>query len=327
VPRTDPRRALGAALALAALMCGCAGPASVAGSAVEADGRGPAIGAAAVRAAALAPDPVRVSGVPFIAQPDWQCGPASLAMALAAAGRPVPLERLVERAFTPGLGGSLQAELLAAARAQRMLATELPPTLEALHAELADGRPVVVLQNLGPSILPRWHYAVLIGIDPGAGEAVLHSGDTPAMTMRLSVFERTWSRAGRWAFAVTAPDRIPASADETAALHAVAGLERIDATAAMRGWDALVARWPRSRVGHFGRGNRLLADGDARGAIAAYRSALAIDPGFADGWNNLAHALASVGRRDAARLAADRAVALGGRRSDAYRLTQASLER
>jgi predicted Zn-dependent protease len=125
---------------------------------------------------------------------------------------------------------------------------------------------------------------------------------------------------------VTAPDRIPASADETAALHAVAGLERIDATAAMRGWDALVARWPRSRVGHFGRGNRLLADGDPRGAIGAYRAALAVDPGFADAWNNLARALEASGRLDAARLAADRAVSIGGARADAYRDTRASLD-
>ncbi len=324
-PRPSPRRAVAAALALASVLAGCAGSAGVGGRAA---GSGFAdAGGRLDRALAVHPDPVRVDGVPFVSQPDWQCGPASLAMALAAAGREVPLERLVARAFVPGLDGSLQSEMLAAARAQRMLATELPPTFEALRAELADGRPVVVLQNLGLPILPRWHYAVLIGIDPRAGEAVLHSGDTPAMPMRLSVFERTWSRAGRWAFAVTPPDRLPASADEQAVLHAVAGLERVDAAAAMRAWDALVARWPRSRVGHFGRGNRLLADGDARGAIGAYRRALEIDPGFADGWNNLAHALASAGRRDAARLAADRAVAIGGRRADAYRETQASLGR
>ena len=319
-----------AALALAALLAGCAGSAGRAPSDPALRDPAPA-GRAAHAPAARTPDatggPVCLDGVPFVAQPEWQCGPASLAMALAAAGREVPLGRLVERAFTPGLAGSLQAEMLAAARAERMLATELPPTLEALRAELADGRPVVVLQNLGLPMLPRWHYAVLIGMDEGAGEVVLHSGDTPSMPMRLSVFERTWSRAGRWAFAVTPPERFPASAGEQAALHAVAGLERVDAAASMRAWDALVARWPASRVGHFGRGNRLLADGDARGAIVAYRRVLEIDPGFADGWNNLAHALASSGRLDAARLAADRAVAIGGRRADAYRETQASLAR
>ncbi len=331
-PRPIPRHAAAAALALAGLLAGCAGPAGVAGSGpgtLVADAGSGELGSGGRegRASALPPDPVRVAGVPFVAQPDWQCGPASLAMVLAAAGREVPLERLVERTFVPGLHGSLQAEMLAAARGQRMLATELPPTLAALRAELADGRPVVVLQNLGLPVLPRWHYAVLIGIDPRAGEVVLHSGDAPAMPMRLSVFERTWSRAGGWAFVVTPPDRIPASADEQAALHAVAGLERVDAAASSRAWDALVARWPGSRVGHFGRGNRLLADGDPRGAIGAYRMALAIDPGFADGWNNLAHALASAGRPEAARLAADRAVAIGGRRADAYRETQASLGR
>ncbi len=315
-----PRAARAAATALAAvaLLGACAGPA---GPPPAAPG-----GPAAPTGIAL-PDPILLDGVPFVAQPDWQCGPASLAMALAAAGVDVPVERLAGRAFVPGLQGSLQAEMLAAVRAERMLATELPPTLEALRAELAAGRPVVVLQNLGLSFAPRWHYAVLVGVDVRAAEAVLHSGDTPSMRMSLATFDRTWARGGRWALAVTSPDRMAAAAREEAAVRAVAGLERIDAAAAARAWAALVARWPRSRIGWFGRGNRLLADGDAPAAIDAYRAAIDVDPGFADAWNNLARALAATGRLEAARDAADRAVAIGGPRAGAYRDTRAALGR
>jgi hypothetical protein len=317
------RRAGGRAAAalVALLLAACGSPSGPSGP------RAAPEGAARAAPAIVLPDPIALPDVPFVAQPDWQCGPASLAMAMAAAGREVPVARLAERAFTPGLQGSLQAEMLAAVRGERMLATELPPGLDALRAELADGRPVVVLQNLGLSAFPRWHYAVLVGVDLGAGEVVLHSGDTPSMRMRLSTFERTWARGGRWALAVTPPDRMAAAADEGAAVRAVAALERTAPEAAAKGWDALVARWPGSRLGQFGRGNRLLADGDARGAVGAYRAALAADPAFADAWNNLARALDATGRRDAARLAAERAVALGGPRADAYRETLAALGR
>jgi tetratricopeptide (TPR) repeat protein len=305
------------AFAAVALLGACAGPA---GPPAAPSGASPAATAVAL------PDPIRLAGVPFVAQPDWQCGPASLAMVLAAAGREVPVARLAERAFVPGLQGALQAEMLAATRAQGMLATELPPSLDALRAELADGRPVVVLQNLGLSFAPRWHYAVLTGVDVRASEVVLHSGDTPSLAMPLDTFDRTWARGGRWAFAVTPPDRMAAAAEEAAAVRAVAGLERVDAAGATRAWEALVARWPNSRLGWFGRANRLLADGDPRGAIGAYRAALAVDPGFADAWNNLARALEASGRLDAARLAADRAVSIGGPRAAAYRDTRASLD-
>ena len=312
------RRAAAAAavLGFAAALPGCATP------------PGPAAhDARAVTAGPVLPDPIRLHDVPFVAQPDWQCGPASLAIAMAAAGLEVPVERIAARAFTPGLRGSLQAEMLAATRAHAMLATQLPPTLDALRVELAAGRPVVVLQNLGLSFLPRWHYAVVTGIDLRAGAVTLHSGDTPSATMRLTTFGHTWARSGHWAIAVTPPDRMAAAADEEAAVRAVVGLERVDRAAAARAWPALVARWPRSRVGQFGLGNRLLADGDPGWAVGAYTAALAADPGFADAWNNLARALDATGRREAARLAADRAVALGGPRADAYRQTRAELAR
>jgi predicted Zn-dependent protease len=127
--------------------------------------------------------------------------------------------------------------------------------------------------------------------------------------------------------AVTPPSVLPASAAEPDAVAAAVGLERVDPAAAGAAWDAIVARWPSSRLGHFGRANRLLALGDAPAAVDAFRAAIAADPAFADAWNNLARALASTGEPVAALAAADRAVALGGPRADAYRETRAALGR
>jgi predicted Zn-dependent protease len=124
---------------------------------------------------------------------------------------------------------------------------------------------------------------------------------------------------------VTPPASLPASADETRIARAIAGLERVDRAGAAAGWEAMVERWPSGRLGRFARGTARLARGDARGAAEDLRVAIAADPAFADAWNNLARALAAQGDRDAARAAADRAVALGGARLDAYRDTRAAL--
>jgi tetratricopeptide (TPR) repeat protein len=331
----DARRVAGVrracvCIGLVAGLAGCAvtsrGPESIGGS--PAAPRVASLGSppsGSTAATAALPDPLRLDTVPFVAQPDWQCGPASLAMALAAAGREVPVDALAASAFVPGLKGALQAEMLAATRRQGMLATELAPSLDAVRAELAAGRPVIVLQNLGLAMAPRWHYAVLIGVDLARGELRLHSGEIADDTMSLATFERTWARGGRWAMVVTPPASLPASADEARIARAIAGLERVDRAGAAAGWEAMVERWPAGRLARFARGNARLAGGDARGAAEDLRAAIAADPAFADAWNNLARALAAQGDRDAARAAADRAVALGGARLDVYRDTRAAL--
>lgn len=321
--RRAARACLGACVVACLAACAASGPVPGAAgrSAVPSvSGSPPPRGAAAAF-----PDPLRLAGVPFVSQPDWQCGPASLAMAMAAAGRDVPVQTLAASAFVPGLKGALQAEMLAATRRQGLLATELAPSLDALRAELAGGLPVIVLQNLGLPAFPRWHYAVLIGVDLARGDVLLHSGAVASDTMPLATFERTWARAGRWAMVVTPPARLAASADEARAARAVVGLERVDSAGAAAGWEAMVARWPAGRIARFARGNARLARGDAPGAAEDYRAALATDPAFADAWNNLARALAAQGDPAGARGAADRAVALGGVRADTYRATRAGL--
>lgn len=73
-----------------------------------------------------------LEATPFHPQTELQCGPATLANLLGAAGRPVTVEALTPEVFVPGRGGSLQVEMLAAARRHDAIGTVLPPRLEAL---------------------------------------------------------------------------------------------------------------------------------------------------------------------------------------------------
>lgn len=60
--------------------------------------------------------PVRLESVPFYPQQAYQCGPAALAGVLGAAGATIDPETLAPQVYLPGRRGSLQAELVAAAR-------------------------------------------------------------------------------------------------------------------------------------------------------------------------------------------------------------------
>lgn len=265
--------------------------------------------------------------VPFFPQEEYQCGPAALAMALAADGVPASAETLVAQVYLPAREGSLQVEMLAAARRHGRLAVVLPPRLDAVLTEVAAGRPVIVLQNLSLPVMPRWHYAVVIGFDLDHQQILLHSGTTARLALPLAVFERTWARGGHWAMVATAPSTLPVSPDGASLLAASAALERIDPAAAGGAYAALTLRHPDLYGAWFGLGNTSHAGGDLARAERAFARATAIDPLAADAWNNLALTQMALGRVDEADASARRAVALGGPRAARYRETLESIER
>lgn len=314
------RTARAAALAAAVALAGCATPQT---DALMTSGGAAARSSAADRAL---PRQALLAGVPFHPQAAYQCGPAALAMALGAIGRRRSPEALADAVYLPARQGTLQAEMLALPRREGLLAIPMPPEIAALLGAVAEGHAVVVFQNLGLAVMPVWHYAVVVGYDLDAGRIVLHSGPERAVSVPLATFERTWARAGHWAMVVAAPERIPAAATQREALRAALALERVDRRAATTAYRALHARDPDDRFAAFALGNAELAAGRPGPAAQVYRVLLQRHPGFADGWNNLAEALARAGDREGARAAAARAVSIGGDRVERYRETAARLQ-
>lgn len=239
--------------------------------------------------------------VAFFPQERYQCGPAALATLLDAEDRRATPDELVGEVYVPARQGSLRPEMRAAIRARGLVAYPLEPELRALLAEIAAGRPVLVMQNLGLSWAPRWHYAVAVGYDLDEREIVLRSGTIRRRITSLATFERTWARADHWAQLAVPPDDPPGTADPLTWLEAVHELEATGRPeAAARGYRAGVRRWPGFRPTWLAWGNSAYAAGHHAEAGDAFRRAVALDPAAADAWNNLAHALAAEGCGSAA---------------------------
>jgi len=264
---------------------------------------------------------VELTSVPFYPQEEYQCGPAALAMVLTHAGSATTPEALVPQVYLPGREGSLQTEMLAAARRHGLVAYRLEPRLEDVLREASAGTPVIVLQNLALGFAPLWHYAVVVGYDLPREEIILRSGTTSRAVMTLSTFERTWARSDHWAMLALAPERLPATADEDHYVVSVAALERVAPAAARRAYTTAIERWPGNLAARIGQGNAAYEMRDLPGAEAAYREATRRHPQAADAWNNLAQALLELRQRHEALAAAQRAVDIGGPRLAQYQAT------
>jgi len=254
------------------------------------------------------PAQVALSATPFFPQSELQCGPAALATVMSAAGVPTTPDALTSSVFVPGRGGSLQIEMLAAPRSHGLVSTRISPDMQALLHEVAAGHPVVVLLNLGLSLYPVWHYAVVMGYDLPAGDVLMRSGTTKLQRLPLFTLEHTWARSGQWAFVVLPPDQLPVSAGESDVTDGRVTFERLaPPDKAAQAYRVALQRWPGSLVLGLGLGNALFAAGDTR-AAAEVLERLAQQHDSAAAWNNLATARLKLGEHEAALQAAQAAL-------------------
>jgi tetratricopeptide (TPR) repeat protein len=258
------------------------------------------------------PGQAEIVDTPFFPQTEAYCGPAALAMVLQQRGVEVSPETLTPLVYLPGRRGSLQVEMLAAARRHGRLAVPIGPSLEAVLREVAGGSPVLVLQNLGLDWAPSWHYAVVVGYDRAAEEFTLRSGPEARMRMGFSVFDRTWTRGGRWAVVLPPAGRTPPGANADAVATALAAFERQNAAAALAYYRAALDRWPDDVRFPFGYANTLYGLGEKAKAGDAWQRLLERHPDHVPALNNLANWRLEQGRFAEAQRLAERAAVVDG---------------
>jgi len=254
---------------------------------------------------------IELSDTPFFPQEEYQCGPAALATVLNAAGVVVAPADLVDQVYLPTQYGSLQVELLAATRRADRIPYLIEPTLVALLAELDAGRPVLVLQNLGPKFLPVWHYAVVIGVAPKGDYLILRSGIEHRKQIRVADFLQSWHMGNNWGMVVLSPGEMPASANPQRLLIAVAQAEPIlSILSRKRAYRAALDRWPGNITARFGYAHALHAASELTAAEYNYRAIINRYPRHAVALNNLAEVVADRGCYTQATAIARRALAI-----------------
>lgn len=268
-----------------------------------------------------------LSGVAFFPQDEYQCGPASLAMVFHSAGLNIAPEQMKGALYIPDKQGSLQIEMLAATRRNGLLAYQLNPSLQDVLSEVSSGNPVVVLQNLGLSWYPLWHYAVVIGYDLKSEEIILRSGPNPRLVLPMNTFENTWSRSKYWAMVALPAARVPHTAAPENFIQSISALEHSSPnTDTWPAYEAAMQRWPDNLLSIIAAGNRAYSLGDLALAEQIFLQATRLHPGSAAAYNNLAQSLSDQGKYEAALVAIHRALEIGGPLEATMRNTLAEIE-
>lgn len=266
--------------------------------------------------------------VPFFPQEKYQCGPAALATLLANSGLEVVPRDLVPLVYVPERKGSFQVEMLATARQYNRIPYQIAPQLSAVIAEVSEGNPVLVLQNLGTDWFPQWHYAVVVGFDLTRGEFILRSGEIERRMTSFKAFENTWRRSQFWGITLLKPGQIPVTGEEKAYFVALSTYaERAPEDEVFKGMSAGLQRWPDSKYLLMGVGNHYAQRQQLVEAATAYQRVIELSPDYAPAHNNLAWVLGEQGQIVSAKQHAALAVQLGGPHLAQYRLTLEELEK
>jgi predicted double-glycine peptidase len=260
-----------------------------------------------------------IESVTFYPQNRYQCGPAALAILLSHNGIRITPEELIDSVYVPDLRGSLEIEMLAATRKRGQLAYELETTFKSLIKEVDSGRPVLILQNLGLEIWPKWHYTVVIGYDLDGRSVTLHSGVNDNYTMSLAAFEQTWGKAGNWAMIAVQPCKTTSTMNGDSYFASAVAFERVNSpSASEKVYIAGTYRWPNNRLINIAYANFLHEQDRFEESIRLYKHILQVYPTDAITHNNLAQALYEYGDLDLAEHHALIATEIGGRYSERY---------
>lgn len=253
--------------------------------------------------------------VPFIPPRSDLCGSTSIEMvasywqAQTGFSPKLSTQELDARTLIPAKGGTLEIEMVIAARTDGLIAYPLEPTYEALFSELAAHHPVIVLINRSFSWHPLWHYVPMIGYDEQKRSIQGHFSLQPNEAISIATFAALWKRSGNWGIVLLPPEEIPLTVSVKTFLRAVYAFEKLG-----NGEDAIVAyqsgqkRWPEDTDILFALANAFYNGSHLIEAEENYRKLLALNPSHPLALNNLAMVLCRSHRSDEGLKLLDRVV-------------------
>ncbi|WP_174409233.1 C39 family peptidase [Desulfovibrio psychrotolerans] len=145
-------------------------------------------------------DTQTIADVPFHAQEDYQCGPASLAGVLNFLGDPATPDQIALAVYRPELRGSVSLDLALYPRNRGYSSRFWRGTVEDIIRNVDAGRPLVLMLDLGVGPVSTYHYLVAVGYAPQG--LIANTGRRKHALLPWADVLRTWERADNWTLLV-----------------------------------------------------------------------------------------------------------------------------
>jgi len=264
----------------------------------------------APRSKPASPTATVIPDVPLLKWGVESCGAGSLSTVLQHYGDPTSMQQW-DAELPKTRGGVLTIDMLLAARQKGFDAQLVTGTPEIVTAELAAGRPVILMLQTVEypgTNYDFFHYVVVDGIDPAQGLIRTQWGDQKGRWTTFEKIDKPWTGGGHAAILIR-----PGGNDATALRAAVALEDEGKYADAAARYREIVAHNPASVVAWTNLGNAERQLGNMKEAESAFRKAIDADSkGARDALNNLAWLLYEEKRLDEAEPLARKAVAEAG---------------
>jgi ABC-type bacteriocin/lantibiotic exporter with double-glycine peptidase domain len=136
-----------------------------------------------------------IHDVPFVMQDTQYCGPASLSSVLSYYGDTLDQKTIGKAVYSPKLHGALITDLENYGKGRGFQTKSGQGHTADIKKFLSEGKPVIVLVDLGLWVISKPHYLVVYGYNEQGFAA--HNGFEAAKLYLYEEFEKIWESAGR----------------------------------------------------------------------------------------------------------------------------------
>jgi ABC-type bacteriocin/lantibiotic exporter with double-glycine peptidase domain len=137
-----------------------------------------------------------ISSVPFYAQEDYQCGPASLAGVMNYWKIDVTPDDIAKEIYSKSAKGTLNIDMVIYPQRKGLLAEQYSGNMQGLKKNIDSGYPLIVLVDYGFWAVQANHFMVVVGYNEDG--VIVNSGKDKGKFISEEDFIKTWEKTKFW---------------------------------------------------------------------------------------------------------------------------------
>ncbi|OGW58285.1 MAG: hypothetical protein A2Z09_00155 [Nitrospirae bacterium RBG_16_43_8] len=137
-----------------------------------------------------------ISNIPFHAQEDYQCGPASLASVMNYWKKDVTPDDIAREIYSKSAKGTLDIDMVIYPQRKGLIAEQYSGGMKDLKKNIDSGYPLIVLVDYGFWAFQLNHFMVVVGYNEDG--VIVNSGKDKGNFISEADFIKTWEKTKFW---------------------------------------------------------------------------------------------------------------------------------